>query len=539
MKSEQKRSFVRGAAILGLAGLVCKVIGALFRIPLYNLLEDGMAYYEAVYPYYSWLLVVSSAGIPTAISRMVAERVAMGDHAGARRVFRRAQALLVGIGLVTTLIMFFGAGWFASLVEVGEGVVLSFRALAPALLFVSVMCAYRGYLQGLQCMSGTAVSQLVEQVVKLVAGLFFAAKLLPMGLEYAAMGALLGISLSELLALAVIALFYVRRRRMLPDMAAARAAAQEEGVIRSLLAIAVPVTIGASIMPMTGIIDSVLIVSTLRDIGFTDAEANMRYVALRTNVTTVINMPAVLTTSLAMSLVPAVSAARRRHNLGSVRSISITAIKLSMIVGLPCAAGLFVLSRQVIDFLYDITPDRLAIAASLMRISAVGVVFLSLVQTLTGIIQGLGKQQVPVFNLAAGALVKVILMLTLMRNPDINIDGAAIATVACYAVAGVLDLLYLTRLARLRIRIWELFGKPLVASLLMGGVTYLAEAALSNMLGTTSLSTLLSVGVGVVVYAALVLLLRMFSPDDLRRIPGGARLNRLLYGGRGGAGKAD
>lgn len=174
-----------------------------------------------------------------------------------------------------------------------------------------------------------------------------------------------------------------------------------------------------------------------------------------------------------------------------------------------------------------------------MRISAVGVVFLSLVQTLTGIIQGLGKQQVPVFNLAAGALVKVILMLTLMRNPDINIDGAAIATVACYAVAGVLDLLYLTRLARLRIRIWELFGKPLVASLLMGGVTYLAEAALSNMLGTTSLSTLLSVGVGVVVYAALVLLLRMFSPDDLRRIPGGARLNRLLYGGRGGAGKAD
>ena len=197
MKSEQIRSFVRGAASLGRAGRVCKGSGALFRIPLYNLLEDGMAYYEAVYPYYSWLLVVSSAGIPTAISRMVAERVAMGDHAGARRVFHRAQALLVGIGLVTTLIMFFGAGWFASLVEVGEGVVLSFRALAPALLFVSVMCAYRGYLQGLQCMSGTAVSQLVEQVVKLVAGLFFAAKLLPMGLEYAAMGALLGISRSE------------------------------------------------------------------------------------------------------------------------------------------------------------------------------------------------------------------------------------------------------------------------------------------------------------------------------------------------------
>ena len=144
-------------------------------------------------------------------------------------------------------------------------------------------------------MTGTAVSQLTEQVVKLIAGLFFAAKLLPRGLEYAAMGALLGISLSELLALLVIAVFYVFRQRQLPQ-ASARAGAEEGGVIGGLLAIAIPVTIGASIMPMTGIIDSVLIVSTLKDIGFSEAEANLRYVALRTNVTTIINMPAVLTT---------------------------------------------------------------------------------------------------------------------------------------------------------------------------------------------------------------------------------------------------
>lgn len=529
MKSTQKKSFVMGAAILGLAGVVCKVIGALFRIPLYNLLEDGMAYYEAVYPYYSWLLVVSSAGIPTAISRMVAERVTMGDYAGAKRVFRKAQALLLGIGVVTSLIMFLGADWFASLVEVGEGVVLSFRALAPALLFVSLMCAYRGYLQGLQCMTGTAVSQLTEQVVKLIAGLFFAAKLLPRGLEYAAMGALLGISLSELLALLVIAVFYVFRQRQLPQ-AAERAAAEEGGVIRSLLAIAIPVTIGASIMPMTGIIDSVLIVSTLKDIGFSEAEANLRYVALRTNVTTIINMPAVLTTALAMSLVPAVGAARRRRDREGIRSISLTAIKLSMIVGLPCAVGLFVLGEQVIDFLYDITPDRLAVAASLMRISAIGVMFLSLVQTLTGIIQGLGKQQVPVINLALGAVVKVVLMLTIMRDPAINIDGAAIATVACYAVAGVLDLVYLTRLVRLSFSVWDLFGKPLLASLLMGGVVYLAERLLVWLVGANTASTLGAVAVGIVVYLALVLVLRMFSREDLERIPGGARLGRLLYG---------
>lgn len=528
MKNMQKKSFVQGAAILGLAGLICKVIGALFRIPLYNLLGDGMAYYEAVYPYYSWLLVISSAGIPTAISRMVAERVTVGDYGSAKRVFRKAQILLLGIGIATSLIMFAGAGWFASLVEVGEGVVLSFRALAPALLFVSLMCAYRGYLQGLQCMTGTAVSQLTEQVIKLVAGLLFAAKLLPRGLEYAAMGALLGIALSELLALVVIAAFYWKKQRTLPDTAV-RQRTEERGILQSLLAIAIPVTIGASIMPMTGIIDSVLIVSTLKDIGFTEAEANMRYVALRTNVATVINMPAVLTVALAMSLVPAVGAARRRRDHANIRSVSLTAIKLSMIIGLPCAAGLFALGGQVIDFLYDITPERLEIAATLMRISAIGVVFLSLVQTLTGIIQGLGKQQVPVMNLGIGALAKVIVMVTVMRNPAININGAAISTVVCYAVAGLLDLFYLSRLVRLRLPVWDLFGKPLLASLIMGASVYFAELFLSGIIDSNTVCTLCSVAVGVVIYVALVLALRMFSEADLKRIPGGRRISRLLY----------
>ena len=184
----------------------------------------------------------------------------------------------------------------------------------------------------------------------------------------------------------------------------------------------------------------------------------------------------------------------------------------------------------MIDFLYDITPDRLAVAASLMRISAIGVMFLSLVQTLTGIIQGLGKQQVPVINLAIGAVVKVVLMLTIMRNPQINIDGAAIATVACYAVAGILDLIYLARLVRLSFSVWDLFGKPLLASLLMGGVVYLAEQLFAWTIGSNTASTLGAVAVGIVVYLALVLVLRMFSREDLERIPGGARLGRLLYG---------
>ena len=202
MAKNDKKTFVKGAFILGVAGLICKVIGAFFRIPLYNMLGDGMQYYEAVYPYYSTLLVISSAGLPTAISRMVAERTAVGDLLGAKRVFRKSQLLLTGIGAVTTALMYFGADLLARS-TVGPLAAPSFRMMAPALLIVSIMCSYRGYLQGLQQMTGTAMSQLAEQAGKLAIGLYLAARWMPRGLEYGAMGAVAGVTISELLALIV------------------------------------------------------------------------------------------------------------------------------------------------------------------------------------------------------------------------------------------------------------------------------------------------------------------------------------------------
>lgn len=530
MEQTNKNSFVKGAAILAFAGLLCKVIGAFFRVPLYNLLGDGMAYYEAVYPFYSALLVVSTSGIPSAISRMVAECVAVGDYAGAKRVFRIAQLFLLGFGIASAALLFFGAEALSTSVKVGEGAKYAFRALAPAVLFVAYMCSYRGYLQGLQQMTGTAVSQLIEQIVKLAAGLVLAKILLPMGPEFGAMGALLGIGLSEFLAMVVIALFYARAQKKLVRSVTVNAEPQIGNgyIIGHLLAIAVPVTIGGCIMPITGIIDSNLIVSTLLKIGFTLEEANMRFVALRTNVTTIINMPAVITIALCMSLIPAVGAARKRDDMAEVKSLSVTGIKLATIIGFPCAAGLFVVGGTVIDFLYDITPDRLLIATQLMRIASVGVAFLSLVQTLTGIIQGMGKQYVPVINLAIGAIVKVGIMLTVMRIPSVNIDGAALSTMACYVVAGTLDFIYLVRLTGIKPNYFNLIGKPLLASVVMALVVWGIDTAAKAFISSAAIRTLLAVGGGIVFYLVLATLLRFFDEEDLERIPGGSKLKRLL-----------
>ena len=529
MAKNNNKAFVKGAFILGIAGLICKVIGAFFRIPLYNMLGDGMQYYEAVYPYYSTLLVISSAGLPTAISRMVAERTAIGDIAGAKRVFRKSQLLLSSIGIVTTALMYFGADILARM-TVGPLAAPSFRVMAPALLIVSVMCSHRGYLQGLQKMTGTAMSQLAEQAGKLAIGLYLAARWMLRGLEYGAMGAVAGVTISELLALIVVGAFYLFRKR---DIELGESALSEHtgdrGIIRGLLAIAIPVTIGASIMPITGIVDASLIKSTLMSIGFSEAAASMRYVALRSNVTNIINMPAVLTIALAMSLVPAISAARTAKDQKAIHTVSAMGIKLAMFIGIPCAVGLFALSAPVIDLLYKIDDQRLAIASALMRTSAIGVIFLSLVQTLTGILQGAGKQHIPVVNLFIGGVVKVVLMLTLMRNPAIEIQGAAISTTACYIVAGVLDAIYLIRFTKLKLNVLDTFIKPTVAALIMGGAAYFSYGLIHAKISSNTVATAGAILIGIVLYLIGVLWMRMFSEEDLAFIPGGSILAKLQF----------
>ncbi len=530
---KKQSSFVQGAAILGIAGLIVKIIGAFFRVPLANQVgPEGMSYYEVAYPYYSGLLVIASAGLPTAISKLVSERVTVRDYRGAREVFHTARLLLCIIGVALGLLMFFLAKPLAKSSGL-DAAYLSFQAFAPALLFVSIMCAYRGYLQGMQQMTGTAVSQIVEQLGKLGIGLFLAIKLLPKGPEYAAMGAIIGVTASELLALTVIFLMYCAKKRAFDTKLLRSPKTKPNGfsaITKNLLRIAIPVTIGASISPLAGIVDVALIINILTDnLGYETSVAQTAFSLLRTNVTTLTNMPGVLTIALAMSLVPAISSAVAQKNRDGVRSASRMGLKLGLIMGLPCAAGLFVLAGPILSLLYPkLTEAELALAVDLMHTASIGVIFLSMVQTMTGVLQGMGKQNVPVFNLFIGFVLKVITLIVLMNIPRVNIQGAAVSTVVCYAFAGVADTVYTARRARLKLPFFDVFGKPLAASLVMGAVVHFAYGFLAKDEAGT-LATLAAVAAGVLVYALLAVLLKMFSYEELSFIPGGTRLRRILY----------
>ncbi|MBQ7060821.1 MAG: polysaccharide biosynthesis protein [Clostridia bacterium] len=538
VNNTQKTSFVQGAAILGMAGLLVKIIGAVFRIPLANIVgESGMAYYEVAYPFYAGLLVISSAGLPTAISKLVSERIALNDVAGAKRVYHAAMRMLFIIGIVTTALLFIASGAIAKLSDAAPAR-FSLMALSPALFFVSLMCAYRGYLQGMQCMTGTAISQVIEQVIKLVVGFslaYFFVKTRPDRPEFAAMGALIGVSISELIALIVIRFYYGVRlhRGTLPVCSAGDTANADNSplgsVIKKLLIIAIPITIGASIMPLTGIADSVLIINILDGKGVSaglDAEAaneaaRVAYTVLRSYVTPLINMPAVLTLSLSMSLVPAISRAATRRERRVVNSASRTGIKLAMFIGAPCTAGLFVLGGPIMALLYGAVrnnPERFVQAQQVMFFAAVGVLFLSLVQTLTGIIQGMGKPRVPVYFLAVGGAVKVVSMILLMRFTSLGILGAAISTVLCYAIAGIGDTIYVIRKTGMFLSYSDTFIKPMLASLAMGFAVFGVYRFFGTH-GHPTVGTLIAIAVGVAVYLGLMMLLRPFSPSDLEFLP--------------------
>ena len=539
MKSRSKsKSFLAGAAVLGMAGLLCKVIGAVYRIPLSNYIlhKEGIAYYQVAYPVYSALLTISSAGLPTAISRMVAERVQEGRERDALSVFRSALYVLFGIGILSCLILALFSKQIASFLG-SSNACYALVAIAPALVLVSIMSAYRGYFQGMQNMTPTAVSQIIEQLGKLAAGFPLAAYMMKYGAEYGAAGALLGVSVSEGLALIYMVVHKARygselksRIRWADERCDLTGDGEEtaRNIIRTLFTIAIPITIGASIMPLVGMTDTMIVINRLQDIGFSEQTATNLYGLFTGNVNTIVNMPQVLTLALSMALVPAITGSLTAKNYRAMRSTVQQGIKLSWMIGMPCCVGLFMLAKPVMRLLYSsYGAEDLNTMAGLLRIMSFAILFLSVVQTTTGILQGLGRVIVPVLTLAIGAVFKVIINYILVGTPAVNIYGAPIGTIVCYAIAGILNTFMICYITRTKFSFSDVIVKPGISVLAMAFVLALIMLALGDH-AESRIFALVGVLIGAAVYGMMLVMTGAITQDDMKIVPGGAHITRLL-----------
>ena len=526
-----KKSFFKGAVILGIAGIIVKVFGAFFRIPLANIIGDtGMGYYQTAYPVYVLLLTLSTAGIPTAIARLVSERTTEGNHKEAYRIFTVSFRLLLAMGIVTSLLLFLGAPYIVQYMKGEPEAIYSMRSIAPALLFVPIMAAFRGYFQGQQDMTPTASSQVIEQAFRVVFGLSMAVILLPAGLKFAAAGASAGAAAGGFFGLIGIFAIYMRRRSVIRENCRNSPDGESEAaksILWKIVVIAVPVTIGAAIMPFMTNIDLAIVVRRLVQSGYSSAEANSLYGQLSGFATPLINLPQVLTQAIAMSLVPAVASAFSAKDQEFLRYNTAFGIRTAMIIGMPCSVGLMVLSKPIMLLLYPAQQASAVNAAESLFILAFGAIFLSLVQTLTGILQGVKRQLIPVINLAIGAGIKVIITYVLTGIPSVNVKGAAAGTAAAYITAALLNYRAVRKYTGSRPNFSLTFGRPMLSAAIMGAIVWAIYSGLSLLTGNT-VATMVSVFCGVVVYGFCILRFKGITPDEIKMLPKGAKIVAML-----------
>jgi len=527
-----RKSFVKGAAILAAAGLVSKFIGAFFRIPMMNIIgSTGMSYYQMAYPIYSFLLIISTAGIPTAISKMVAENIALGNYRDAHRVFMLSVRLMLITG-GTAFIVFALASKLTAKIMGAEEAFYSILAISPSLVIVTLLSSFRGYFQGMQYMTPTALSQIIEQLGKLILGLWFASMYISKGPEYGAAAAVVGVTLSEGAALALVMGMYQRKKREIihniRQAPKVRKRLSNRSILSRLILISFPITIGSSIMPLIGVADSLIVVNRLVQIGFDQEQAKSLYGLLTGGANPLINFPAVLTIAMAMSLVPAISESFANKDLRSIVQKTEVGVRLTLLLGLPAAAGMAILARPICALLYPRLPEtEITVTGNILSILSIGVAFLTLVQTLTAILQGLNKMSIPVRNLAIGAVFKVVVTFILVGNPAIHVRGAALGTVFCYGIAAALDLAAVVRYSGMRFRFADFILKPVVAVGIMSLSVYFSYKFLDRVLGGGK-ATLLAIAAGIIVYAIVLLAVGGIDRDDLELLPGGSRLERVL-----------
>ena len=522
-------TLLKGATILAIAGIVSKVFGAIFRIPLTNMIgAEGQSYYSAAYPVYQLLYSIATAGFPVAISRMVSERIAKGDYINAHKSYKLALKVSAALGIFTFMIMFAGAGAIARFYK-NPGAEASMRAVSFALLLTPFLASMRGYYQGRQEMKPTAVTEVIEQMARVAAGLTLAYAFYKTSLEKAAAGATFGASAGVFVALIVMLFIYRsdrgRRKKLVKDSILKKETDKER--LKELLIFVVPITIGASIMPIMFNIDAAIVMRRLIATGWEVTQAKKLYGLMGGYTDPIVGMPFVFVDAICISLMPAVTTAftlKRKAELdGHIKA----GLKTLMIITYPCMIGLMVLAKPILTMLYFKKTDEAIMAVPTLQILSVTIVLLAIMRAFSTCLQGIGKMLLPVWNLFLGALVKAAVSYVLVGIPALNVNGAAIGSITAYVTAGLLNYLALRKYAGVSLDVRSIFVTPFYSALIMGAGAIASYKLFFLITSSNAVSTLLAIMVAVVVYFVTIFLTGAITREEIVMIPKGDAIYRI------------
>lgn len=495
--------------------------------------DKGNAIYGSGFQIYALLLTISSIGVPNAVSKLVSERVAIGDNKGAHKIFKIAIVTFGMIGFACSIFLFMGAEYIANYwIQIPEAE-MSLATLSPSIFFVSLICVIRGYFNGRECIKVTANSQAVEQTFKtLLTVIIVEIIAMTSGVDTVVMaaGANLATTISSILCFAYLYMYYISVRKEIAREVKNTVNYQHKGIrkiIKEILSVSIPMSLTPVLSTINKNIDSMTVVRGLKSF-LTESSAKAQYGILTGKVDTLVTLPMSFNTAFTTALVPAVSSARAMGNINGAKKRIEFSILITILIGLPCTIGMIIFAEPILKLLF---PNQVS-GGFILQVSSTSILFIVLEQTISGILQGIGKPIVPAISLAIGVVVKFILNIVLIPiNPEVFIlggtAGAAISTTICHMIAFLIDVYIMNKHIKLKINVKDYVIKPIIATLMMAICSIFIYNSLLCMI-SEKLCTIISIIIAIFIYIILVFLLRIFSKDNIFMIPYGQKIYKIL-----------
>ena len=529
--SPKKETFMQGVVTLMFSQVLIKLLGLVYTLYLTNRQgfgDQGNGIVSASYQIYAMLLTISSIGVPNAISKLVSERIAMGDHRGAYRIFKIAFATFAIIGLVGSLMLFLGAHIIAYYWLQIPAAEMTLVALSPAIFFVAISSVMRGYFNARQNIKATARSQSTEQIFKTALTVIIVeivAIISGVSTEWMAAGATLATTLATFAGFGYLYMYFkVQRREIAREIKQTVNYKYErvKTIIKKILIVSIPIALTAIMSSLNKNIDSFTVVRSLKEFMPEDM-AISQYGILGGKVDTLTSLPLSINVAFSTALVPAISAARARRDKKTITEKTSFSLLISMLIGLPCTVGMFIFAAPILNLLFPNASSGTVV----LQISSLTILFTILDQTINGALQGYGKLMIPAVALGCGVIVKLICNLVLVPIPTLGVNGAAIGSVACHLVAFTIVMTALRRNIKLKLTASKFIIKPVISTAIMGICSYFIYTSLLNVIGM-KIATIIAILIAVIIYVIAVVVLKIFNKNEILQMPAGNKICKIL-----------